>query len=95
MMKISGEYIELIKLLKFSGLVDNGDVAKAVVEELMAMGKLPDDRYGEIVREVGGKGLQKKIREKIAPKMEKIDPNLKTIIEKVRKGSKKQDKDNK
>jgi hypothetical protein len=65
-------------------------IVKSVIEELTTLGKLPDDRYTEIVREVGGKGLQKKIREDIAPKFAKIDPTIK-----VKKSSKKQDKNNK
>jgi len=65
-------------------------IVKSVIEELTTLGKLPDDRYTEIVREAGGKGLQKKIREDIAPKFAKIDPTIK-----VKRSSKKQDKNNK
>jgi len=64
-------------------------IVKAVIEELRTGGKVPDDRYGEILRETGGKGLQKKMREKVAPVFEKIDPDLKDVIKRVRKRGRK------
>ncbi len=58
-------------------------IAKAAVEEILTRGKVPDDRYTEIIRKIGGKGLQKKMREKIAPALNKIDPDIKDVVKAV------------
>jgi hypothetical protein len=49
-------------------------IVKAVIEELSTKGPMSVDRGREIAREIGGKPLEKKLREKIAPAFDKIDP---------------------
>lgn len=49
-------------------------IVKAVIDELTTKGPMPVDRAREIAREIGGKPLEKKLREKIAPALDKIDP---------------------
>jgi hypothetical protein len=49
-------------------------IVKAVIEQLTTKGPLSVDRGGEIAREIGGKGLEKKLREKVVPAFDRIDP---------------------
>jgi hypothetical protein len=63
-------------------------VTKAFAKQLRERRELTEDEYVELIREAGGKGLDKKIAEKIYPAMQKIDPDLKDVIAKIKKGKK-------
>lgn len=65
---------------------------KGIAEEIKNRGKITEERLDEIAYEVGGKGLQKMIREKSSPAFDKYDPDIKDLAKKFRKTLKKKGK---
>lgn len=65
-------------------------VAKAVAKEVKERRELTDDEYIELVRREGGKPLHKAVRERLAPAINKIDPDLKDLFGKSKSKRKKE-----
>jgi hypothetical protein len=78
--------------------VPNAQVIKYIIktayEVFKSGGKFPDDRAVEIAREIGDKNLQKKLREKVVPALDRIDPDVKDIVNKFKRRSKSKDNNN-
>lgn len=72
--------VSMAKVIKY--------VTKGIMKQLRERRELTDDEYVELIRETGGKGLDKKIAEKISPAIQKIDPDMKDVIKKIKKGKK-------
>ncbi len=62
-------------LLKFMKVI-----GRALGSQIKNWREPTDDEYIEMLREEGGKPLHKAVREKLAPAMEKIDPDLKDLF---------------
>lgn len=54
-----------------------------VIEEIKRRGNRPDDDYIDKMCKIGGKGLEKKMREDVAPLVDKIDPPLGEVARKI------------
>jgi hypothetical protein len=67
----------------------------SVIKEIVQRGGLTDDDFIENVRNRGGKGAQKKIREDIAPFLNKIDPPVSEVVKKILPVKKAKEKDKK
>ena len=68
-------------------------LADGVLNEIRRRGALTDDEYIEMIRRNGGKGLQMKLREDVAPFVNKIDPPVGDVVKKIFKGKKGKNKE--
>jgi hypothetical protein len=68
-------------------------LAKMMVEDAKNLGKTPDDRFTEVAMEVGGKELIQFMRDKVAPALERIDPDVTELIGRTKSHKKKSEKE--
>jgi hypothetical protein len=69
------------KNVPFSAIVKY--LTDSVLEEIGRRGRTTDDDYIDRMRKIGGKGLEKKLREDIAPFVQKIDPPVGEVVKKI------------
>lgn len=60
-------------------------LGKAFLKQLGMRRELTDEEWLEMVRKEGGKELQKYIREVGVPMLDKIDPDLKDVVKRIKK----------
>jgi hypothetical protein len=68
-------------------------IAKMMVEDAKNLGKTPDDRFREAAREIGGEELIQFMRDRLAPALERIDPDVTELIGKAKSRRKKSERE--